>query len=267
MMRPIFHTRLAGIGMLFWVLALAALLAGTAGCRNPAYSNLPPSALSPPGTPFPELAKGDVFLDETELPSNTIIEPGDTLDIVIRRGSGEEAMTARVSKVGFTSLNVADVDVRGLTAEEAASKIQRAVEPYMRNPTVKVRIKRDKLKVKRIFVFGDVNKPGMYPMSRGMTVMEAVLAAENYKETAVLDEVRVIRGNLDRPTVLTADISRLLTYGDPAGNVQLRENDVVYIPRERLGDASVTAKKLGPILGAALAPLQAAFFTQLLVTP
>ena len=94
-----------------------------------------------------------------------------------------------------------------------------------------------------------------------------MLAAENYKETAVLDEVRVIRGNLDRPTVLTADISRLLTYGDAAGNVQLAENDVVFVPRERLGDASVTAKKLGPILGAALAPLQAAFFTQLLVTP
>ncbi len=266
-MRLMSHTCPARIGTLFLMLALAALLAGTAGCRNPAYSTLPPSALSPPGTPFPVLAKGDVFLDETELPSDTKIEPGDTLEIRIRRGSGEEAMTARVTKIGFTSLNVAEVDVRGLTAEEAASRIQRAVEPYMRNPSVRVSIKRDKLKVKRIFVFGDVNKPGMYPMSRGMTVMEAVLVAENYKETAVLDEVRVIRGNLDRPTVLTADISRLLTYGDAAGNVQLRENDVVYIPRERLGDAAETAKKLGPVLGAALAPLQAAFFTQLLIAP
>lgn len=267
MMRSLAGMGRGGLGGLLGMLVLTVLLAGPAGCRNPAYSTLPPSALSPPGTPFPELAKGDVFVDESELPPGTIIEPGDTLEIVIRRGSGEEAMTARVTKVGFTSLNVADVDVRGLTAEEAASRIQRAVEPYMRNPSVKVRIKRDKLKIKRIFVFGDVNKPGMYPMSRGMTVMEAVLAAENYKETAVLDEVRVIRGNLDRPTVLTADISRLLTYGDAAGNLKLRENDVVYIPRERLGDAAETAKKLGPVLGAALAPLQAAFFTQLLIAP
>lgn len=267
MTRPVPHRCAAGCRTLLWMLALAALVAGAAGCRNPAYSTLPPSALSPPGTPFPQLARGDVYWDETELPPDTIIEPGDTLEIVIRRGSGQESTTARVSKVGLTSLNVADVDVRGLTAEEAAAKIQRAVEPYMRNPRVKVRINRDKLKVKRIFVFGDVHKPGMYPMRRDMTVMEAVLAAENYKETALLDEVRVIRGNLERPTVLTADISRLLTYGDAAGNVKLRENDIVFIPRERLGDAAETAKKLGPVLGAALAPLQAAFFTQLLIAP
>ena len=176
-------------------------------------------------------------------------------------------MTARVSKVGWTSLRVTDVDVQGLTADDAARKIQAAVEPYMRHPYVKVRIKRDSLRVKRVFVFGDVSKPGMYPMSRDMTVMEAVLAAENYKETALLDEVRVIRGNLERPVVLTADLSRLLTYGDPAGNLRLRENDVVYVPRERLGDAAETAKKLAPVLATALAPLQAAFFGQLLVSP
>lgn len=249
-------------------LALAATMTMTlGGCRNPAYSTLPPSALSPPGTPFPVLAKGDVYADEAELPPETVIEPGDQLEVVIRRGSGEESLSARVSKVGRTSLKVTDVDVRGLTASEAARRIQRAVEPYMRNPQVKVRIQRDKLKVKRIFVFGDVKKPGMYPMTRDMTVMEAVLVAENYNETALLDEVRVIRGNLQRPTVLTADLSRLLTYGDPAGNLALRENDVVYIPREPLGDAAETAKKLAPVLGAALAPFQAAFFGQLLVSP
>jgi len=104
-------------------------------------------------------------------------------------------------------------------------------------------------------------------MNRDMTVMEAVVAAASYKETALLDEIRVIRGNLDRPEVLTADLARLFTYGDGSRNLRLRENDVVYIPREPLGDAVEAAKKLSPIVQLAVAPFQAAFFGKLLVNP
>ena len=98
-------------------------------------------------------------------------------------------------------------------------------------------------------------------------VMEAVIAAHNYKETALLEEIRIIRGNLDRPQVLTADIARLFTYGDPSRNLALKENDVIYVPREALGDALETAKKLLPIVQMALAPLQGVFATKLLVNP
>ena len=120
-------------------------------------------------------------------------------------------------------------------------------------------LKKKAAKVKRIFVFGDVKKPGMHPMSRHMTVLQAVAQAENYNETALLDEIRVIRGNLDRPEVLTADLARLLTYGDFSRNLALEENDVVFVPRERLGDAAEAGKKLLPIITVALAPVYSAF--------
>jgi protein involved in polysaccharide export with SLBB domain len=234
------------------------------GCRNPAQSTLPPSAISPPGTPVPILAKGDVYADETELDPATPIQPGDVLNVVIRRGAGEEELSAHVHKTGLTSLSFAEVEVQGLTADQAAMRIQEAVQPFMRNPYVQVRIKRDRLKIKRVFVFGAVKKPGMYPMNRHMTVMEALLAAENYKETALLEEIRVIRGNLDRPEVLTADLARLFTYGDRARNLALQENDVVYVPREPLGDATEAARKLVPIVQVVMAPLQAAFIGKVL---
>ncbi len=243
------------------VLLIVAITAGPVGCRNPAQSSLPPSAISPPGTPVPILAKGDVYMDETELDPETVIRPGDTLDILIRRGAGEETLSTRVHETGWTSLSFTDVEVQGLTADQAAARIQEAVEPYMRHPHVQVRITRETLRIKRIFVLGAVTKPGMYPMSRHMTVLEAIVAANNYKETALLEEIRIIRGNLGRPQVLMADIARLLTYGDPSRNLALNENDVIYVPRESLGDAAETAKKLLPIIQVALAPFQAAFTT------
>ena len=247
------------------VLLIVAITAGSVGCRNPAQSSLPPSAISPPGTPVPILEKGDVYKDETLLDPGTVIRPGDTLDILIRRGAGEETLSTRVHKTGWTSLSFTDVEVQGLTAEQAAARIQEAVEPYMLHPHVIVQLNREKLRIKRVFVLGDVKKPGMYSMSRHMTVLEAILAADNYNETALLEEIRIIRGNLERPQVLTADIARLLTYGDPSRNLALNENDVIYVPRESLGDAAQAAKKLLPIIQVAIAPFQAAFTTQALL--
>ncbi len=244
------------------VLLIVAITAGSVGCRNPAQSSLPPSAISPPGTPVPILEKGDVYKDETDLDPETVIRPGDTLDILIHRGAGEEALSTKVHKTGWTSLSFTDVEVQGLTADQAAARIQEAVEPYMRHPRVQVRITREALRIKRIFVLGAVTKPGMYPMSRHMTVLEAIVAAHIYNETALLEEILIIRGNLERPQVLTADIARLLTYGDPSRNLALNENDVIYVPRESLGDAAQAAKKLLPIIQVAIAPFQAAQATK-----
>lgn len=248
-------------------LVMSLLLFSTNGCRNPAQSQLPPSAISPQGTPMPVLATGDVYADEVELDQDRLIQVGDLLDIIIRRGGGEEKHTALVHKTGRTSVSFVQVDVLGITAAKAADRIQEKVSPYIRNPFVQVHVKRNKLRVKRVFVFGAVNKPGMYPMTRQMTVMEAVATAENYKETALLEEIRIIRGNLERPQVLSADLSRLFTYGDASFNLALAENDVVFVPREPMGDAVEAAKKLTPIIQVALAPFQAAFFGKTLVQP
>ncbi len=257
--------RLLHLMALGFLVSLAVI--STSGCRNPAQSPLPPSAISPPGTPIPMLATGDVYADEIELDPDRLIQVGDLLEINIRRGGGEEKHTALVQKTGRTNVSFVQVDVLGVTSAQAADRIQEKVSPYIRNPFVQVHVKRDKLRVKRVFVFGAVNKPGMYPMTRHMTVMEAVASAENYKETALLEEIRVIRGNLQRPEVLSADLSRLFTYGDGSFNLALTENDVVFVPREPLGDAVEAAKKLTPILQVALAPFQAAFFGKTLVAP
>jgi len=87
------------------VLFTMMIVLGLVGCRNPAQSSLPPSAISPPGTPVPILAQGDVYADETDLPPETIIQSGDLLEVMIRRGSGEEQLTTRVSKTGWARVS------------------------------------------------------------------------------------------------------------------------------------------------------------------
>lgn len=235
-------------------------LVSVAGCRNPAQSSLPSSAVSTTGLVLPPLPKGDVYADETVPTAETPIETGDTLEIVIRRGAGEEKFTGVVRENGKLSVGFMEVDVSGLTAAEAEQRVQEAAAPFMRQPRVQVVLKKKLLKVKRIFVFGDVKKPGMIPMARHMTVLQAIAAAESYNETALLEEIRVVRGgDLAKPRMLTADLARAFTFGDLSRNVSLEENDVIFVPREHLGDASEAAKKIMPLIQVAIMPIYPAY--------
>jgi polysaccharide export outer membrane protein len=247
---------LVGVGFLF-----------VAGCRNPGQSTLPPSAVGSAPQSIPPLPKGDVYADETVPTAETPIETGDTLEVVIRRGAGEEKFTIVVRENGKVSVGFIEVDVGGVIAAEAERRAQEAVKPYMREPRVQVTLKKKLLKVKRIFVFGDVKKPGMIPMARSMTVLQALAAAEMYQETALLEEIRVVRGgDLAKPHMLTADLARAFTYGDFSRNVPLEENDVIFVPREHLGEAAEAAKKIIPIIQVAIMPIYPAYlipaFTQ-----
>lgn len=237
------------------ILAVAFL-----GCHNPASSSLPPSAITPGGTAVPPLAKGDVYADETVPTSETPIETGDTLEVVIRRGAGEEKFTNVVRENGKISVGFMEVEVKGMTAAMAEARVQEAALPYMRQPSVQVLLKKKVLKVKRVFVFGDVKKPGMIPMQRHMTVLQAIAAADMYQESALMEEVRVIRGgDLAEPRILMADLARAFTYGDMTRNISLEENDIIFVPREHLGDASEAGKLIMPIITAAIAPFYPVF--------
>jgi polysaccharide export outer membrane protein len=242
------------------ILLIGAGLVLCAGCRNPGQSSLPPSAMSTAGAPLPPLPKGDVYADETVPTAETRIEAGDTLEIVIRRGAGEEKFTGLVRENGKISAAFMEVDVGGLTAGEAERRVEDAAAPFMRQPHVQVALKKKLLKVKRIFIFGDVKKPGMIPMARNMTVLQALSAAEAYHETALLEEIRVVRGgDQAKPKMLLADLARAFTYGDLSRNVPLEENDVIFVPREHLGDAAEAAKKIMPIIQVAIMPIYPAY--------
>jgi hypothetical protein len=112
------------------------------GCRNPAQSSLPPSAISPAAQSLPPMPKGDVYADEAVPTAETPIESGDTLDIVIRRGAGEEKFMSVVRENGMIGASFLEVAVGGLTAQQAEARIQEQVIPYMRNPRVQVVLKK-----------------------------------------------------------------------------------------------------------------------------
>jgi len=175
------------------------------------------------------------------------IVPGDVLEVIIRRGAGEERYTAAVRDNGMLSVSFVDVDVRGMTALEAEQKLVEVLTPYIKEPRAQVLFKQ-KVVTDRIFVFGEVNKPGVFPLEPGMTVVDALGRADGYTKTAYLPSLRVLRGGLDQPQVLPVDMDELLFNGQLAQNMLLKNQDIVYVPRTRIGDWNAFMKDLMPTL-------------------
>lgn len=106
-----------------------------------------------------------------------------------------------------------------------------------------------------IFVFGEVKSPGAYPFSQGLTAVQAVGLAGGYTDIAVLEDTRIIRGRLDNPAILPANVESVIKKGEIGKDVTLAKNDIIYIPRSRIGDWNAFLSKLRPTLDFIILPL------------
>ncbi|MGH7360045.1 MAG: SLBB domain-containing protein, partial [Candidatus Methylomirabilales bacterium] len=81
---------------------------------------------------------------------------------------------------------------------------------------------------RKVFVFGEVLKPGVVAYRADITLAEVIAEAGGITELAAADETRIVRGNLrDSPTILTADLEALVRRGDLRQDVRLRPRDIV----------------------------------------
>jgi protein involved in polysaccharide export with SLBB domain/outer membrane protein OmpA-like peptidoglycan-associated protein len=108
----------------------------------------------------------------------------------------------------------------------------------------------------KIYIFGEVKSPGIYDLKEGMNVLEAVGKAGSFAESAVIDDVRVIRGDISHPKVIPVNFRKLFKSGNLAINVTLRDNDIIYIPRTRIASVAALLKNIRPALDFVLWPYQ-----------
>jgi hypothetical protein len=59
--------------------------------------------------------------------------------------------------------------------------------------------------------------------------------AGGYKDSAVLRDMRIIRGNLDNPELIRVNLNAT-AKGKDTKDILLAQNDVIYVPRSAIGD-------------------------------
>jgi polysaccharide export outer membrane protein len=119
------------------------------------------------------------------------------------------------------------VAVAGLTANGVAEKLRACLsQGYLRNPQVSVLVK--EFNSRKVFVFGEVQKPGTFAYEDGMSVVQALTLAGGFTKQAAQNSTSVTRhvsGQEVKMKVHVQDIA----LGKEA-NFKLEPGDIVYVP-------------------------------------
>ncbi len=107
----------------------------------------------------------------------------------------------------------------------------------------------------RVYVFGEVQRPGAYTF-RGseMRLIDAISEAGGITPFASQAETRVVRGDITRPEIISANLLRLVENGDRSQNLQLASGDLIYVPRSGFGDIKLFYDRVRPLLELVLWP-------------
>ncbi len=107
---------------------------------------------------------------------------------------------------------------------------------------------------KKVVVLGEVRNPDVYLLAEDATLLEALGRAGGLRESALRDDVRLLRATDQGPTMFRADYEKLTRGVDLADNVPLRSNDIVFVPRSLIGDVNDALSKVQPLLNVLLLP-------------
>jgi polysaccharide export outer membrane protein len=80
------------------------------------------------------------------------------------------------------------------------------------------------------FVFGEVRKPGAFPLDKDINVLEGITLAGGFTDKAAPGRVRVIRTLKDGQKVIDVDMNDVIRRGQRDKAIPLVENDVVVVP-------------------------------------
>jgi protein involved in polysaccharide export with SLBB domain len=158
---------------------------------------------------------------------------GDVLTIRLREGIKLSEFDATVMSTGTIVISFIEVKAAGHTIPEIREQAQQELGKYVRDFSVDLIPK--EWREKKIIVLGEVEKPGVYNFSAGMTTVQAVALAGGFKNTAVLSDTRIVRGNLDNPELIQVDLHKT-AKGKDTKDILLAQNDVIYVPRSAIGD-------------------------------
>lgn len=163
---------------------------------------------------------------------------GDEIEVSVP-SAPELSKAVTVQPDGRISLPlIKPVMVADRTVSQAEEALGAAYSAQLLRPEVSVAVKA--ATPLKVFVGGEVDKPGVYDMPGAIDALQAVIMAGGFKTSARRDQVVVIRRGPDGRAMMRTANLRKGTF-DPANAdaVPLRRFDIIYVPRTTISETGL----------------------------
>lgn len=170
----------------------------------------------------------DIEFDTSEYVKLAALGPGDIFEVRVH-GHTDLTGTHRVSTTGDINFPlVGRIQVRGLTSNQIADRVRsRLLDGFLRQPHVTVYVKQ--FNSKKVFVLGQVKKPGMFAYQESMNVVQAIALAGGFTGLAEENYVTVTREEGDKQRHIRIPVRKIVA-DKGSQNFLLRPGDIVFVP-------------------------------------
>jgi polysaccharide biosynthesis/export protein len=166
------------------------------------------------------------------------IQPGDTFDIKFFYNPelNETAITVRPD--GKIALQlIPEIQAAGLSPSDLRRVLIETYSKEINKPELSIIMR--SFASWRVFVDGEVARPGMLALTGPTTIMQSIAAAGGMRETARASEVILIRRGPDaKPYPLVVNLEAVKQGRDLAQDIPLYASDIVFVPKSTIANVN-----------------------------
>jgi protein involved in polysaccharide export with SLBB domain len=167
------------------------------------------------------------FLPSSDLPVpvDYVIGPGDSVTVQLFGNQNEEVFL-EVSREGTINFpGIGPLTVSGLTLADLRATVSERVQEQLIGTRASVTL--SELRSIRVFVLGEVERPGLYTVAAQSTITGALFSGGGVTPIGSLRNVALRRAG---ETVVTLDLYDLLLRGDTRADLRVEQEDVIFVP-------------------------------------
>lgn len=203
------------------IIALIVSFASVAGFSQQGVVATSPAQSTPAAeasaAPAPEISSSTYVIGPSDVLAVTVWKEATLSGSILVRPDGMISMAL-----------LGDVKAAGLTPLQLADQITLKLKKYIQDPKVSVVVA--EIHSKKVFLLGEVGKKGPVDITPGMTLLEAISAAEGLTDFANTKKMYVLRS--EKPgsqTKIPVDYKKALK-GDASANIVLQPGDTIIVP-------------------------------------
>ena len=161
------------------------------------------------------------------LPKGYVIGPEDVLSVVVWREKdlSGDVVVRPDGKISLPLLN--DVQAAGYTPEQLAEIVEKAAIKYVTDSDTTVIVKQ--INSRKVFVLGEVGKPGAFPLTSEMNVLQLIASVGGLAEFADKKNVMILRIENGKERRFKFNYNEVIEGKNLQQNIMLQPGDTVLV--------------------------------------
>ncbi|MFO1400737.1 MAG: polysaccharide biosynthesis/export family protein [Steroidobacteraceae bacterium] len=156
------------------------------------------------------------------------IQPGDVLTVSVWKEKELQADVLVRPDGGLSFPLAGDIQASGRSVEEVRALIEKGLKRYIPDPAVSVAVKQ--IGGNFIYVIGKVNRPGQFPFSKPVDVMQALALAGGATPYASVNDIRILRRDAAGLRSMAFHYNDVEKGRELEQNILLGSGDTVVVP-------------------------------------